>query len=407
MSKISLTITIILLMIFLLYKNKQKSSVILLFSSSLLLITGIITEKSIIRGFSNEGMITVAFLFIISESINNSKEIDWISNKILNKEDKPAIILLKLFTLLVVISAFLNNTPIAAILLVILKRWSIENNKDISKLLMPMCFFISMGGMSTLIGTSTNMLISQLFISNGYDGLTMFGLTKEIMIINTMSGMFIILLSGKLLKNNAKLKNAKSIETKSKKIECTLFLIMILLVSLSVISMLYGVIILTSILFMFKKIDFNAAIKSIDFNTLVVIAISFSIGDAIINSGLSELISEWISSVSSNILVVLIVIYIINTIFTNIMTNNAAAVLSFHIFLMTIKDLDIEWNKFMLVLIVSSSASYMTPFGYQTNLMIQENGGYRLKDYLTVGGACTLITMVMTILFILQKEREA
>jgi di/tricarboxylate transporter len=83
--------------------------------------------------------------------------------------------------------------------------------------------------------------------------------------------------------------------------------------------------------------------------------------------------------------------------FTELITNNAAAVLVFPIALSTSQALGVSFTPFVIAIMMAASASFSTPIGYQTNLMVYGPGGYRFSDYFRVGIPLNLLMAVVTI----------
>lgn len=104
------------------------------------LLTGIITEKDVLEGFSNEGTITIALLFIVAGAIQKSGIIERSLIKRLKKGKTIAGTMAKIFLPVSGFSAFLNNTPIVVALTPVLKKWCEENNISPSKFLIPLSY---------------------------------------------------------------------------------------------------------------------------------------------------------------------------------------------------------------------------------------------------------------------------
>ncbi len=142
---------------------------------ALLLVSGIITPEEGIAGFSNTATITVGAMFIVSEALKKTGAVNFlgvISSKIFKFNFWVGLI----GTMLVVgiISAFINNTPVVAVFIPILLSVSADNKLNPSKLLMPISFASMFGGVCTLIGTSTNILVSSIAEQHGLEPLNMF-----------------------------------------------------------------------------------------------------------------------------------------------------------------------------------------------------------------------------------------
>jgi len=85
------------------------------------------------------------------------------------------------------------------------------------------------------------------------------------------------------------------------------------------------------------------------------------------------------------------VVLLLTTLLTEMMTNNAAAALMFPVALSTAVSLDVAYMPFVMAVIYGASASFLTPHGYQTNLMVMSPGGYQLRDYLRAGFPLTVV----------------
>ena len=81
----------------------------------------------------------------------------------------------------------------------------------------------------------------------------------------------------------------------------------------------------------------------------------------------------------------LALVYLVTALFTALITNNAAAVLVFPIAITLAQDLEVSVMPFIITIMMAASASFATPIGYQTNLMVYGPGGYRFGDYLRIG----------------------
>ena len=147
-----------------------------------------------------------------------------------------------------------------------------------------------------------------------------------------------------------------------------------------------------------RCISVAKARRNVNLTVITVIAASFSLGAAMSKTGAAELIasnivhltphSPWLS---------LALIYLITVIFTEMITNNAAAVLMFPIAIATANQLHCDPLPFVITIMVAASASFITPIGYQTNLMVMGPGGYKIRDFLKAGlpisGAVGLTTI--------------
>ncbi len=192
-------------MIFALIRDMMRPGMTLFSATVLLLCAGILSPREMLEGFSNKGMITVAMLFLVSEGIRQSGTLAQVFKKLLPKGDTTVVkAQTRLLPVLSGMSAFLNNTPMVVIFAPIIKRWAESVNLPSTKFLIPLTFAVSLGGMCTLIGTSTNLVVNGMIMDAGYDGLSMFELAKIGVPVAIVGILFLILFSNRLLPDSRK-----------------------------------------------------------------------------------------------------------------------------------------------------------------------------------------------------------
>jgi len=141
--------------------------------------------------------------------------------------------------------------------------------------------------------------------------------------------------------------------------------------------------------------------KSLDLELMVMLALSLGIGKAISNSGADQIFAKEVIRYTINLhetLGVLLGLYLVTNILTMFVTNAAAVAITFPIAVATGQQIGMQdMTPLLLIIAFASSADFITPFGYQTNLMVFGPGGYRFSDYVRYGVIPTIIYMVMTI----------
>ncbi|MDR4513556.1 SLC13 family permease [Nitrosomonas sp.] len=142
--------------------------------------------------------------------------------------------------------------------------------------------------------------------------------------------------------------------------------------------------------------------KSLDLTVIITIAASFALGMALQKTGVAEFIAENIVDLSGGSpWLLLILTYLTVSLLTEVITNNAAALLMLPIVLEITEKADLNNVPFVLAIMMAASASFATPLGYQTNLMVYGPGGYRFSDFLKVGVPMNVLTAVVTIVVLL------
>ena len=182
-------------------------------------------------------------------------------------------------------------------------------------------------------------------------------------------------------------------------IACATLLAMVLAAALEIVPMSAAAFMAAAVVICTHCITPNEARKSIEWESLFLIAASFGIARAMEKTGLAELIAHsTISAAGEHPQALLAAIYLVTMVFTELMSNNAAAVLVFPIAWQTAADLGVNPMPFVMAVTVAASCGFATPMGYQTNLMVYGPGGYKFSDYVRFGGPLNLLVMAITVL---------
>jgi di/tricarboxylate transporter len=145
-------------------------------------------------------------------------------------------------------------------------------------------------------------------------------------------------------------------------------------------------------------VSLSGARKSIDTQVLLVIACSFALGKALETTGAAAAIADLLlTAPGNNPWLVLALAYLMTMLLTEMITNNAAAVLMFPICMAAAKTLGVDPTPFVFAVMMAASASFSTPLGYQTNLMVFGPGGYRFTDFLKAGIPLQLLMCAVSV----------
>lgn len=159
--------------------GRVRSDVVALCALVLLIVFGILTPEEALTGFSNPIVIMMVGLFVVGGAILQTGLAKMISSKILKLAGESEM---KLFVLIMLVTAFIgafvSNTGTVALMLPIVVSMAMNSRINVSRLLMPLAFASSMGGMMTLIGTPPNLVIQESLTTAGYKPLTFFSFTR-------------------------------------------------------------------------------------------------------------------------------------------------------------------------------------------------------------------------------------
>ncbi|QQS33924.1 MAG: SLC13 family permease [Acidobacteriota bacterium] len=176
--EIAIVLAVLALAVFLFVTEKLRVDMVALLVMGLLLLSGIITPAQGVAGFSNPATLTVAAMFVISAGLFRTGAVTFLGD-FTGRVFKRGFWYGTIVVILVVgvLSAFINNTPVIAIFLPILLGVARETGISASKILMPVSFASMFGGICTLIGTPSNILVSSIAEDNGLRAFTMFEFT--------------------------------------------------------------------------------------------------------------------------------------------------------------------------------------------------------------------------------------
>jgi len=129
---------------------------------AILLTLGVITEKEFLGGLANPGMVTVGVLFIVASGLRETGAMSWIAEPLLGNPRSIPAAQARIVGPVAALSAFMNNTPLVAVMLPVIHDWGRKFGISVSKLLIPLSYASILGGACTLIGTSTILVIDGL-----------------------------------------------------------------------------------------------------------------------------------------------------------------------------------------------------------------------------------------------------
>ncbi len=547
----------------------------------MIVVFGIVSPTEALVGFSNQGMLTVGALYVVATGLKETGAVQLIIKKLLGNSSSPAKIQARIIPPVMGMSAFLNNTPIVATFIPALQDWAKKYQIPITKLLIPLSYAAILGGTCTLIGTSTNLIVNGLLISEkglhlnmfdpafvgvpialaGFLYLMIFGnkllpkketalsnfentreYTIEMMLrpdsplvgssveeagLRQLPGLFLVeiirdgtilaavepdetlqgndrLIFTGLVDSIADLQTIQGLEPATDQVfkldtprrdrhivEAVVsqtnplngmtikegefrnrfgavvvavsrrgerinkkigdielktgdillmeaprdfarrykyssdFLLVSTLSNKGTLNyeksgiawgILFGMVLLatTNILTMFQAsflaaaaivltgcVKVNEARSSIDWQVLIVIASALGIGNALEITGAAATIAgAFLGFAGNHPYLALIATYLVTWMLTETITNNAAAVLIFPFAISISAGLGVDFMPYVMTIMFAASASFATPIGYQTNLMVYGAGGYRFNDFIKIGLPLNLIVAAVTLLLV-------
>ncbi len=555
------------------------ADIVFLGAAAVLFLSGVLDEKAALAGFSNSGMITVAVLYIVVAGLQQTGALQWVSQQVLGTPKTPSRALVRLMLPVMGASAFLNNTPVVAMFIPVVNDWCRKLRFSPSKLMIPLSYAAIFGGLCSLIGTSTNLVVNGLLIEatggsgfklfdiafvglpcallgflflfvaqswllpdrkavfntqsdlreytvemrvdpsgplvgktvekaglrhlpnlylaeianadqirpavgpeevlRGDDHLVFVGVVDSILDLQRIRGLEpatdeVFKLAGSRAERSlieavvsdscslvgrtireghfrsrysavvvAAARNGERITGKigdirlragdtllleaassfidERRISRDFYLVsgvpnsepirhershvafiltvaMVLLAAVGWLSMLQAAVLAAVGMIALGCCSPTKALRSIDWSVLLVIAAALALGEALNITGAAEAIANGVIGIAGdNPWLSLIAVYAVTTVLTEIITNNAAAALIFPIAFSLANQLGVSYLPFVISIMVAASASFATPIGYQTNLMVCGPGGYKFSDFLRIGVPLNILYGIVTV----------
>jgi di/tricarboxylate transporter len=171
-----LAVAVILGVLLLLATERMRPEIAVLGGMVVLLAFDVLAPEQALAGFSNAGMITVAAMYVVAAGLRETGAIDLASRGWLGNGGGLRWTQLKIMLPTAGLSAFINNTPVVATFLPVVAGWARRTGVSPSRLMMPLSYAAIFGGMCTLVGTSTNLVVNGKWIAEGGRGLGFFEL---------------------------------------------------------------------------------------------------------------------------------------------------------------------------------------------------------------------------------------
>ena len=157
-----ITLGVLGLMLGLLVLTSIAPDLVMMACLTLLMLCGVLAPAQALSGFANEGMATVGVLYVVVAGLRDTGVMAWIAERLFGRPRSIAAAQWRMMIPVATISAFMNNTPLVAAMLPAVTEWGKKYQIPVSKLLMPLSFATILGGLCTLIGTSTNVIVAGL-----------------------------------------------------------------------------------------------------------------------------------------------------------------------------------------------------------------------------------------------------
>ena len=414
--------------------DRVRSDVVALAGAAFLLMTGVVRPVEVQAAFASPAIVALASLFVIAYAMELSGLLDTAIDRVvaLCKRIGRAGLWV-LIGLAGVASAFLNNTPIVVLGAPVVRDVAKSLGESPKRYLIPLSYAAVLGGCCTLIGTSTNLLVNDMASVSGQPRFGIFEITPVGVAVAIAGGLYLLLFSGRLVGTGdgqptegvdeavAQAENfrepglaggligsarpfAKHVGLKpwSALVSSLVFVAVVTLAALNVAPIAACAFAGAVLLILLRVITANEAYSGLRPEVLMLIAGMVVLGIALEESGLANAATAVLigSMDGMSPLLALIILYGVTLFATEILSNATVAVLFTPIAVSVAEAFQVSPRPFLVAVMIAGSAAFATPFGYQTNVIVYQMGGYNYLDFVKVGIPLNLITWVVGILAI-------
>ncbi|MCA9217130.1 MAG: SLC13 family permease, partial [Planctomycetales bacterium] len=212
LSQDAITAMIITVSVFALLQLRRRAPVDVLFLGAMLalVVLGVLKPEAALAGFSANAPLTIAGLLVVAAGLQNTGVIDWLGRKMLGAASTESAALRRLAVSLVIVSAFLLNTALVVMAMPFVADWCRRRNVSPSKLMIPVSYLTMLGGVCTLVGTSTTLIVNQILedhqkLDPTISPLGLFDITWVGVPVAIVGTVFLVLFGSKLLPNRTDL----------------------------------------------------------------------------------------------------------------------------------------------------------------------------------------------------------
>jgi di/tricarboxylate transporter len=401
--------------------GKVRSDVVALTGAAVLLMTGVVRPVEVQSAFASPAIIALASLFVIAYAMELSGLLDAAIRQLsaLCRHIGKAGLWV-MIGISGAASAFLNNTPIVVLASPVVRDVAKSLGASPKRYLIPLSYAAILGGCCTLIGTSTNLLVSDMAAVSGQPRFGIFEITPVGLTIALAGGAYLMLvghrfvrigedeetvppdsvyvgdpgLAGGQIGSASSFAEPAPLRPLRALAAATVFVAVVTLAALNVAPIAACAFAGAVLLILIRVITADEAYGGLRPEVLVLIAGMVVLGIAIDVSGLAGLVTGGLIASVDDLspLLALFIIYGATLFATELLSNATVAVLFSPIAVSMAEAMAVSPRPFLVAVMMAGSAAFATPFGYQTNVLVYQMGGYNYLDFVRVGIPLNLIT---------------
>lgn len=389
--------------------TNTKAHVAFFCAIAVLSVSGVLTIEEAFAGFDTASIITVALLFLVIAGLRYTGALEWMVSHLMGQPRNYVFAIIRLMLPVGILSSFMSNTGTTALFQDVIKKWAQKLGMAPSKLLIPLAYAASLGGLLTLIGTPPNLIIAGMYGKEYGVSMNTFA-PFPVAICCLLASITVVILLRKLLPERAPLE-AETVEQKKEQetakemhfthktyLSIGIMLSVLLLSALNILSLPTCCILAGIIMVLTKCCTSEQAAKEVDWNILIVFVGSVCIGNAIHKTGIDEKILQWIfDCCGTDPLMVLVMICTTAAITTEFISDTACAAMFCPIVIHASQNLGVSPVPFMIALMMAVSNNYATPIATPPNTLVYATGGYKFGDFARLGIVLKFVNLAIAV----------
>ncbi|WP_332659489.1 SLC13 family permease [Brevundimonas sp.] len=445
-------LAVLLAVVAALIHGKLRADVVALTGAAVLLMLGVVRPVEVQGAFASPAVIALAGLFVIAYAIELSGLLAFLirqATRLTRRLGARGIWLV--IGLCGSVGGFLNNTPVVVLAAPVVRDMALSLNHSPKRYLMPLSYIVVMGGLLTLIGTSTNLLVNDMARNAGQPVFGLFDITGVGLIIGLTGAAYLYLVGARQLDGVARQEEAdmaraqaeqarrvrpadrlparrrwfdlpllgearsqpdgsgdavlgdvdlyekgkeRPLELRRALLSIGVFVAVIFVAATGLAPIAASAFAGAVVLILLRVISADEAYAGLRPEILLLIAGMVVVGTAIEVTGLAEAGAASLIGVVEPLgpMGALIIFYGVTLFATELLSNATVAVLITPIAVALADALGVDARPFLVAVMMAASAAFATPFGYQTNVLVFQMGGYSYMDFVRVGVPLNLIT---------------
>lgn len=400
--------------------DRVRADVVALTGAAILLVSGAVRPIEVQGAFASPAIIALASLFVIAYAMELAGLLDAAINRAVALCQRiGAAGLWVVIGASGVASAFLNNTPIVVMGAPVVRDAAVRLGLNPKRFLIPLSYVAVLGGCCSLIGTSTNLLVNDMASLAGQPRFGIFEITGVGLAVALAGGIYLYFASAMLNRRKEGdddrvqrkpihdpdlhqiqvgesdvFKTGHSFVAWKAIVSAVVFIAVVLLAALNIAPIAAAAFGGAVLLIVIRVVTADEAYQGLRPDILMLIAGMVVLGIALERTGLASAATEALvgSLDSLSPILALVLLYGATLLLTEILSNATVAVLVTPVAVALAETLGVNPRPFLVAVMMAGSAAFATPFGYQTNTLVFQMGGYSYMDFVKVGLPLNFVT---------------